>query len=264
VSSTELTMEQIVRPRHCDVQGMVHASRYQEFCEDAFLDWLEDFALPYRALRTDGLNLVVSDSRFAYRRPARLDDRLLVAVSVVGVNDSTIRARFDISRDTIAIADIEISYVAVRDGYRCQLPAVLTGLAPADMVSAESLLDALHRAQADLYINDQDAALRELLAPDVVWRVPGNSRISGVYEGVTQVLNYMRHRGTIANRTFRMERREVLEGPYHLAALTEGTVQREGTTFKWRTIGLYQTREGRITECQLIPFDAAAFDAAWA
>ena len=31
-----------VRPRFCDAQGMVHAGRYYEFFEDAFIGWLDE------------------------------------------------------------------------------------------------------------------------------------------------------------------------------------------------------------------------------
>jgi acyl-CoA thioesterase FadM len=30
-----------VPPRHCDAQGMMHASRPHEYVEDAFLAWLD-------------------------------------------------------------------------------------------------------------------------------------------------------------------------------------------------------------------------------
>lgn len=73
----------------------------------------------------------------------------------------------------------------------------------------------------------------------------------------------MRRRRELANATFRMYRREVLAGPSHIVALTDGTVERHGVSHQWSTIGLYRARNGRIAECTLIPLDPAAFDAAW-
>jgi ketosteroid isomerase-like protein len=96
-----------------------------------------------------------------------------------------------------------------------------------------------------------------------VWRVPGNNRIAGTYRGIDEVVAYMRRRRELASATFRMHPREVLVGPTHQAAVTDGTVNRDGTTHTWSTIGLYRIRDGRISECSLVPLDAAAFDQAW-
>ena len=46
-----------VPPRHCDAQGMLHAGRYYEYFEDAFLDWIDQHANGYRQLRSTGVDL---------------------------------------------------------------------------------------------------------------------------------------------------------------------------------------------------------------
>jgi acyl-CoA thioester hydrolase len=148
-------MEQRVRPRHCDAQAMVHAARYHDFCEDAFLGWLEYVGIPYAALRAAGVDLVISESRFCYRRPARLDDPLRVAVTGETVAESTLKACFDIRCRHNTLATAEITYVALHEGRRCDLPAIVPRRHTAQPVldrtaTAESLLDSLHRAQADL------------------------------------------------------------------------------------------------------------------
>ena len=252
-----------VRPRHCDAQAMVHAARYHDFCEDAFLGWLEHIGTPYPTLRADGIDLVISESRYAYLQPARLDDHLLVAVTGDAVTESTFTAHFEVRRDRDVVAAADITYVAARSGHRCALPASLQRGAAPGPKTAKPLLDALHQAQAGLYNDGDGTGVEELLDPDVVWRVPGNNQIAGTYRGVDQVLAYMHRRRELAHATFLMRPREVLVGPYHFASLTDGIVERDGITRRWSTIGLYQARDGRISECSLIPLDAAAFDAAW-
>lgn len=128
---------------------------------------------------------------------------------------------------------------------------------------AEALLDALHNAQAALYGDGDPAGVRQLLDPEIVWRIPGHNQIAGTYRGVEEVIAYMLRRRELANATFRMHRREVLAGPSHFAALTDGTAERHGVRYSWSTVGLYRAREGRILECALIPLDPEAFDAAW-
>jgi len=47
--------------------------------------------------------------------------------------------------------------------------------------AAVALLDQLHEAQNELYAGGSSAALEPLLAPSIVWTVPGHSRIAGTY-----------------------------------------------------------------------------------
>jgi ketosteroid isomerase-like protein len=128
---------------------------------------------------------------------------------------------------------------------------------------AELLLDALHTAQAALYGSGDAEGVVRLLDPGIVWRIPGHNLIAGTYQGVEEVIGYMLRCRELANATFRMHRREVLVGPSHFAALTDGTVERRGVRHEWSTIGLYRARNGRIVECTLIPLDPEAFDTAW-
>jgi YbgC/YbaW family acyl-CoA thioester hydrolase len=263
VTVDPFVMEQHVRLHHCDAQAMVHAARYHDFCEDAFFGWLEHIGTPYPTLRAGGVDLVISESRYSYRRPARLDDRLRIAVAGDVVTESTLTVRFEVRRDQEVLATAEITYAAVHGGHRCALPAILQRRGGQRPATAKPLLDALHQAQADLYSHGDATGVERLLDPDIVWRVPGNNQIAGTYRGVDEVLAYMRRRRELASATFRMHRREVLVGPSHFAALTDGTVERDGITHGWSTIGLYRARDGRISECSLLPLDAAAFDAAW-
>jgi YbgC/YbaW family acyl-CoA thioester hydrolase len=266
VTTEPFVMSQPVRPRHCDAQAMVYAGRYHEFCEDAFLGWLEHVGLSYARLRALDVDLVISDARYSYRRPARLDDELLIAVTAETTAESALAARFEIRRGDDLLATAVIGYVAVRGGRRCPVPDGLRTLIPPRpqaAPNAEALIDALHNAQAALYGDGDSAGVRRLLDPEIVWRVPGQNQIAGTYRGVDEVIGYMQRRRELANATFRMHRGEVLAGPSHFAALTDGTAERHGVRHSWSTVGLYRARDGRILECTLIPLDSDAFDAAW-
>jgi YbgC/YbaW family acyl-CoA thioester hydrolase len=263
VTTEPFVMSQRVRPRHCDAQAMVYAGRYHEFCEDAFLGWLEHAGVSYAGLRAMDVDLVISEARYSYRRPARLDDALLIAVTGETTAESALTAQFEIRRGDDLLATASISYVAVHDGRRCPVPDGLRRLIPPADPQAEALLDALHNAQAALYGAGDEAGVRRLLDPEIVWRVPGHNQIAGTYRGVEEVIGYMRRRRELADATFRMHRREVLAGPSHFAALTDGTAERHAVSHRWSTVGLYRARNGRILECALIPLDPDAFDAAW-
>ena len=121
-----------------------------------------------------------------------------------------------------------------------------------------------HEAQGDFYAGGPADALRELLNDDVVWHVPGESVIAGIYEGVEAVMGYFARRRDFASGTFKMRPGEVLAGAgSHVAVLTDGTAIVQGRERRWSTVGLYRLRDERIAACWLLPLDPQEFDAAW-
>ena len=104
-----------VRPRYCDAQGMVHASRYYEFFEDAFLGWLDEHVGGYGRLREAGTDLVVVASGCDHHSPARLDDRLTVRVRPVRIGRTSLTMSFTIRRQETVIVTGRTTYVAVED-----------------------------------------------------------------------------------------------------------------------------------------------------
>jgi ketosteroid isomerase-like protein len=122
----------------------------------------------------------------------------------------------------------------------------------------------LHEVQRDFYAGGADHRLRELLTDDIVWTVPGRSRIAGRYEGIDQVMAYFARRREIASRTFLMRASEILVGEGdHVAALTEGRATLRGVERHWWTVGLYRIRDGLIAACWLLPLDIDEFDRIW-
>ncbi len=130
---------------------------------------------------------------------------------------------------------------------------------------ANGLLDRLHTAQNEFYGGGSDAALQQLLAPNITWTVPGGNRIAGTHRGLEEVFDYFRRRRDLADHTFQMKRRNVLVGDGdRLAALTDGFATIRGVHHRWSTVGLYHVIEERITAGWLLPLDQRAFDAIWA
>jgi ketosteroid isomerase-like protein len=130
--------------------------------------------------------------------------------------------------------------------------------------AAIALLDRLHEAQNEFYGGGSDTAVRDVLAPDVTWTVPGDNRIAGTYRGVDEVLDYFTRRRDVADRTFRLTRLDVLVGAVdRIAALTDGYATIGGVERHWSTVGLYKVGDGRISACWLLPLDPRAFDEIW-
>jgi uncharacterized protein len=130
--------------------------------------------------------------------------------------------------------------------------------------TAIELLDRLHEAQNEFHAGGSGEALEQLLAPKITWTVPGDNRIAGTYCGVEEVLDYFKRRRELADRTFRIKRRDVLVGDGdRVAALTDGFATIRGVEHRWSTVGLYEVAEPQIAACWLLPLEQRAFDAIW-
>jgi ketosteroid isomerase-like protein len=133
-----------------------------------------------------------------------------------------------------------------------------------DREIALELMARFHDAQGAFYAGGPPRGLRDLLAEDVVWHVPGDNPIAGTYEGVAAVMDYFTWRRELASRTFRMHPGEVLVGDAeHVAVLTDGSAILGGAERRWSTVGLYRFRGELITGCWLLPLDTDAFDVIW-
>ena len=126
------------------------------------------------------------------------------------------------------------------------------------------LVAELHRRQAEMYAGGPVEPVAELLAEEIVWRVPGGSPIAGEYRGVDAVLAYFRRRRELAGATMKMHPREVLADGEAVVQLVEGTARLSGEEVSWRTVGVYRVEGGRVREVWLVPFDLDWFDRIWA
>jgi ketosteroid isomerase-like protein len=113
------------------------------------------------------------------------------------------------------------------------------------------------RALGDL---DQVA---QTFAEDIVWHVPGRSRISGIYRGRAEVLQYVRERQRLSDGTFEITIHDVLANDDHGFVVASGRAIRKDREWRWRGHGLYRFRDGRIAECWLLPEDQYLFDEIW-
>jgi 2'-5' RNA ligase len=127
-----------------------------------------------------------------------------------------------------------------------------------------SVVRRFHAEQARVYAGSSaDDGLRDLLAEDVVWHVPGASPIAGSHHGADAVLAYMEARRRIMDGTFRVSVHGAAMIAGRVVQLAGGRAVRDGREVSWETVGVFRVAGGRIAECWLIPFDQAAFDRIW-
>ncbi|MEZ5650206.1 MAG: tol-pal system-associated acyl-CoA thioesterase [Burkholderiaceae bacterium] len=77
-----------------DAGGIVYYANYLRFFERARTEWLRSLGVSHReSASIDGLQFVVRDLQVSYHRPARLDDRLTMHLSVVECRRASIVLR---------------------------------------------------------------------------------------------------------------------------------------------------------------------------
>jgi uncharacterized protein len=130
-------------------------------------------------------------------------------------------------------------------------------------LSPEDLVREFHARQGRFYAGGAVEPLRELLADDVVWHVPGRSPIAGDHQGIEAVMSYFERRRGLARATFRVHVREVLTSGDRVIQLAGGTAELGGSEVRWETVGVFRVRDGRIAEGRLVPFDLYLFDEIW-
>jgi 2'-5' RNA ligase len=120
-----------------------------------------------------------------------------------------------------------------------------------------------HEWQRDAYAGGDLDALRPRLTDDVVWHVPGRSRISGEHRGIEAVLTYFDRRRTMTDHSFRVTVHGLSVVGDRVVQLAGGHAVRDGRELGWETVGVFRVEGGRIAECWLLPFDPDAFDEIW-
>ncbi|TMK39030.1 MAG: nuclear transport factor 2 family protein [Actinobacteria bacterium] len=133
------------------------------------------------------------------------------------------------------------------------------------MHSSGQIVERFYAVQRCFYAGQAVAdELREVLAEDVVWHVPGRSAIAGEYRGVDEVLAYFARRRDRAGETFLVTGRGMLAEGERVVHFADGEAELGGVRRSWRTVGIFRIAEGRIAECWLLPFDQYEFDEIWA
>ena len=101
------------------------------------------------------------------------------------------------------------------------------------------------------------------LARDVVWRVPGNTVMSGEYQGPRAVVEFLRRTGTETDGTYRSRLHTVLANDEWAVAIYRAMGTRNGIDLDVDQALVMHLADGRIKGVTAVPLDSA-FDAFWA
>ena len=107
-------------------------------------------------------------------------------------------------------------------------------------------------------------AVARTLAEDVVWRVPGDTVMSGEYRGRDDVLRFLRQTRVQSDNTYRTELRYVVADDDRAVAVYRACGERKGRSLDIEQALFCVIRDGRIEDVTAIPFDFPAFAEFWA
>jgi acyl-CoA thioesterase FadM/ketosteroid isomerase-like protein len=133
----------------------------------------------------------------------------------------------------------------------------------AEAPHARAVVDRFLERQREMYAGGDVEPVEELLAPDVVWHVPGTSPIGGDYRGREAVTGYFLLRRALAGGAMRIVKRQEMHDPDVVVQLADGAAVLGGRPAEWRTAGVYRVAGEKIAEAWLVPLELEHFDQAW-
>ena len=115
-----------------DAGGVVYHANYFNFCERARTEWLRQLTVGREKLLSEhDLLFVVRRAIIEWKRPARLDNLLLIETRLSAIGKVRMTFRQTITRDGVVLAIIDIEVVAVNSAFApTQLPTELLDLLP--------------------------------------------------------------------------------------------------------------------------------------
>lgn len=114
------------------------------------------------------------------------------------------------------------------------------------------------------YAEQDGEALIKLMAPDELLHVSGRHALSGEYQGIEEIFDYIGKVGAWTGGQGGFEVDAVMtDEDGHAAAIVTGTAIHEGETFKRQLVHLLAFRDGRVVEFRDLPFDQYAEDEFW-
>ena len=111
---------------------------------------------------------------------------------------------------------------------------------------------------------DDHDTLRQLLAEDGLYHVPGRNLFAGDYRGRRAVFDlWARQKEYIGSHPEHVEPLETLVSGEHVVVLIRGEAEGRGKSLTWRGATLYTIRGGQVVECWPFIDDLYAFDNFW-
>lgn len=119
----------------------------------------------------------------------------------------------------------------------------------ADAIAYRRTAEAFRAGDLDL--------VKTLIAPDVVWHVPGEHDMAGKIGGREALLSWLAQLGKIG---FWLVEHDVFASDQHVCAISTMGARRDGVDVQTRVVSIFRYRHGRQVERWIYPDDSAAWN----
>lgn len=110
---------------------------------------------------------------------------------------------------------------------------------------------------------DVEALQNYFFAPDISWHFGGRSPMSGDYQGIGQVLEWLGRSSELSGGTIAIELHDVVGNGEHVVALTTIRATRGGKQLEDRAAQIFHMRDGKATEVWTLSGDQYVSDEFW-
>ena len=120
------------------------------------------------------------------------------------------------------------------------------------------------RAGYEAFANGDVPAVLALFAEDITFDVPGNSAVSGHYEGHQEVVGFFEKLGELSGGTFRVVVQEIFDnGTGTCPALCTLEAERNGRQSSFDTVQVWRFEGGKAVGFREFNDDQAGLDEFW-
>jgi len=118
-----------------------------------------------------------------------------------------------------------------------------------------------YRRAADAFRAGDLGAIEALIAPDVVWHVPGEHHMAGTIAGREALLEWI---GRLPDLGFWLDELDVFASDDHTCAVSTMGARRDDVDVQTRVVSVFRYRDGQQVERWLYPDDVASWNAIFA
>jgi acyl-CoA thioester hydrolase len=102
-----------VRYGECDLQGVVFNAHYLNYFDTSITELWRSACGSYQAMLDRGVDIVLAEASVRFRKPARFDEVLTLAVAVTHIGTTSVITRHTASRQGELLAEGELRHVLV-------------------------------------------------------------------------------------------------------------------------------------------------------
>jgi uncharacterized protein len=121
-------------------------------------------------------------------------------------------------------------------------------------------VQAIMAYQMNVAAGNTDAA-RTVFHPDVVYVVPGKSRLAGTYKGPDAVMGYFGQLMTLTQGTYDISAMHWMVSDDHVSLFTTNHAIKDGKALTWTETIIFAFKDGRKTRIDLLSGDQYGVDA---